>query len=523
MKIRTLLFCLTAWGLCNGVFAQNPPRKGLQQITETLLKSHTDYLASDALKGRDTPSKELDLAADYIVNQFREAGIQPVNGSYFQTIDFCASDIDVSKCAFGIAQNGVNQSFELKKNFTPLAESATGNATGNIVFAGYGITAPEKGYDDYANINVKGKIVLILKHEPQEKDKNSIFDGDQFTPYSEVSYKIKNAYEHGAAGVILVTDPLHHLAITAQGYLWKSLYLPKRSKPMYEICSSDGNTDKIPAVVIDREVVNHIFGDVDSLKNIQERIDQTLQPQSFEIPNKQANIAVEIDHNRFPSQNIIGWIEGKNPELKNEFVLIGAHYDHIGIASRPNSQNDSIMNGADDNASGTAGVLAIAKAFALGKTKPERSVIFMLFTGEEKGLIGSNYYVNHPLFPLEKTVAMINLDMIGRNGSDTVYVEGAKYNPDLSQIAINSVEKFGLKRFVMQQDLYQASDHYSFFKKGISAIGFTSGLHKDYHTASDNPEDIQPVKMRKIAQLAYHTAYYIANKKIYFTTTHEEE
>ena len=241
-----------------------------------------------------------------------------------------------------------------------------------------------------------------------------------------------------------------------------------------------------------------------------------MRPNSFVVPDMSVDLSVFIDKNEFPTSNVIGWIEGSDSELKNEFVVIGAHYDHVGVRSRPNSLNDSIMNGADDNASGTAAVMAVAKAFASSK-KPARSVIFMLFTAEERGLIGSRYYTKNPLFPLEKTVAMINLDMVGRNGNDSVYVIGQQYNPDLAVLVNAEIPKTGLKKEEMEMDLYQSSDYYPFYQQGISAIGLTSGLHKDYHQASDNPDKINHTKVQKIAQLVYKVAWQVANTKNYYT------
>lgn len=498
------------------IYSQEPPVKGLNAISETWLKKHIDYLASDDMRGRSAPSEELDKAAKHIAETFKNTGIQPVlNDSYFQQIPFCYADLTIEKSRFTLTKQNTTRSFDLKTNFTPLFITANGEVSGQVVFAGYGITAPEYHYDDYKDIDVKGKIVLVLKSEPQKNNENALFEGKKDTPYSDVNYKIRNAARHGAIGFLLVSDPINHLAITAQGHLWNSLYMKGKAKPSYNVCEEEGKS--IPAIQVNSDVVNTLFGSVEALKKIQETMDVEMRPSSFLIPDVSMELAVAIDKKTFPSNNVIAWIEGADPKLKNEFIIIGGHYDHIGVSSKPNHLNDSIMNGADDNASGTAAVMAVAKAFAMSHEKPLRSVVFMLFTAEERGLIGSDYYVKNPVFPLEKTVAMINMDMVGRNGNDTLYVVGEKQNPELATLVNNEILKSDLKKVEMSMDLYGSSDYFPFYKKGISAIGFTSGLHSDYHRESDNPDKINHTKVQRIAQLAYKVAWKIANTNTYFT------
>lgn len=496
------------------VSAQEIPEKTLDQSSEQFIKEYIDFLASDEMRGRTAPSTELDKSAEYIASKLQLFGVKTVQGSYFQEIPFCSADIDKERCAFSITKNGQTQSFALKTNFTPLLNTGNGDASGDLVFAGYGITAPEYGYDDYENLDVKGKIVLVMKQEPQKNDKESVFEGTKETKYANIDYKIRNAAEHGAIGFLLVTDPLHNLAITAQGHLWRSLYLKGASKAAYNVCMEEEKT--IPAAQVDRKVIDALFGSVDSLRTLQQEIDNTLRPNSFVLPEITAKLSVAVEKNEFPSRNVIGWIEGSDSKLKDEYLIIGAHYDHIGVAPQANAENDSIMNGADDNASGTAAVMAIAKAFAESEVKPKRSVVFLFFTAEEIGLIGSDYYTKNPLFPLDKTIAMLNLDMVGRNGEEALYVIGEEFNTDLAALVNSEIPKSELTKEEMGMNLYGSSDYYPFYKKGISAIGFTSGLHPDYHQASDNPDKINHVKARKIANLAYRVAWKIANSDNYY-------
>lgn len=515
VRVSLIILLLSITTFNHGVQSQEVPAKGLNQISETLVKEFIDFLASDEMRGRSAPSPEADKSANYIALKFKDYGVKTVNGSYFQQIPFCSADLNVEQCSFALIQSGTKLEFVIKENFTPLFDTGNNQATGELVFAGYGITAPEYNYDDYKDMDVKGKIVLVLKQEPrQNSTDNAVFDGNRATRYSDIAYKIRNAEEHGAAGFLLVTDPLHNVAITAQGYLWNSLYTKGKASPTYNLCTA---TDKnIPAVQVNRDVINAVFGSVDSLRTLQRNIDESLRPNSFPLPEISVNLAVSVEKHEFPSSNVIGWIEGFDNQLKNEFVVIGAHYDHVGISSKPNHLNDSIMNGADDNASGTAAVMAVAKAFTASREKPARSVVFMLFTAEERGLIGSDYYTKNPLFPLKKTVAMINLDMVGRNGNDTVFVIGQQYNPELSALVNEEIAKSELTKDEMPIDLYRSSDYYPFYKNGISAIGLTSGLHKDYHGVTDNPDKINHLKVQRIAQLTYNVAWKAANTRNYY-------
>lgn len=511
-----ILFFIFSGFFSNCLHSQQPSKTDKTEISALLVKEFIDFLASDELRGRPAPSKEADKSADYIASKLKEYGIQPFEGSYVQPIPFCAKDLDIKNCKFIITKSGAVHTFSLKNNFTPLFNTSDDSIKGELVFAGYGITAPEYDYDDYEHIDVEGKIVLVLKQEPRKNDTiSTFFEGSKHTQYSDIAYKIRNAAAHGAKGFLLVTDPLHNIAITAQGYLWNSLYIKDKKNLIYNLCEETGN---IPAVQVDQHVINTFFGSVDSLRALQREIDEQLAPASFTLPEMVVELTVAIDKKEMSSSNVFGYVEGNHPQLKNEFVVIGAHYDHIGVSPYPNHYNDSIMNGADDNASGTAAVMAVAKAFASSPEKPARSILFIFFTAEEQGLIGSYYYTNHPIVPLEKSVAMINMDMVGRNGNDTVYIIGQQYNPELSALVNTIIPEVGLMKMEMgmEKDLYRSSDYYPFYKKGISAIGITSGLHTDYHTVGDDPEKINHQKVKKTAQLVFKTAWEIANNNNYY-------
>lgn len=520
--MKKTLLLIGLFSLCVGNTFSQKPDKGLQQITPSILKQYIDYLASDSLMGRNTPSPELDIAADFIAAQFESFGIKKVNGSYFQEIPFCSKNLDNNSCHFTISKDDDLKSFNLKTDYIPFKITGDTAVIGNIVFAGYGITAPEYNYDDYKEIDAKGKIVLVFKEEPGEEDKNSPFNGIQITKHSYLETKVQNAIEHGAVGLLLVNGPLTHIWLKPQGYPWPSLskFLPQDNLPI-ELCVQSRNY--IPVVHIGEGVVKHLFNSIDSLKNIQKIIDSTYQPFSFPIPDYKCNLKTQTKTNTLIAKNVIGYIDGRNKKMKNELVVIGGHYDHVGYIRNHKQGEDYIFNGADDNASGTAGVLAVAKAFSSMKKSPKRSILFILFAGEEKGLLGSDYYVDNPLFPLNKTVVMLNLDMIGRNGEDTMEITGVKQNPDLCKIIFKENEKIGLKQTVGKEDLFGRSDHYNFYKKNISAVDISSGLHNDYHTVRDNPNTINFIKATKISKLTFRTAWVVANEKKYYKTQNTEK
>ena len=511
---KTFLITIACLMLTGNAISQKNPVQGLEQITPELLKKYIYYLASDSMKGRNTPSKELDLAADYISKELASMGVQPVNGTYFQNIPFCSTNLDVDKSSLKVTIAGETKSFKLKTDFTPFEMTANAAVEASIVFVGYGITAPEYNYDDYKGIDVKGKIVLVMKHEPGEKDEKSPFEGEKDSKYSMLNEKLENAKNHGAVGMLVVTDPLNHIMMTPQGYPWPSLsrFLPQDNLPIV-LCKKENS---IPLAQVGESVIKYLFGSVDSLKNIQKRIDKSNSPASYELASAKCELSTILKTKEYIAKNVVGYIEGRDKKLKNELVIIGGHYDHVGFMSHHKEGEDYIFNGADDNASGTAGVMATAKAFTAMSVKPKRSILFILLAGEEKGLYGSDYYVEHPLYPLDKSVAMLNMDMIGRNGNDTLQIDGFEFNPDLAKIMLKEAKNFGLKQIEGKEYLFERSDHFNFFKQGITAVDISSGLHNDYHTVRDNPETINPLKVALISKLTFKTAWIMANEKKHY-------
>jgi hypothetical protein len=495
-------------------FSQKPDKTAFKSITPELMKQYIGFLASDALLGRNTPSPGLDTAAAYIAKEFRNNSLSPVNGSYFQPFPLCKTDLDTGSF-LRIIKDGTATSVPLKTGFVPYYLNHSKQFTGEVVFAGYGITAPEYDYDDYNGIDVKGKAVLIFRHEPCENDSGSFFEGKTPTKYSGLVSKTTTAAEAGAGALLVVTEPDNYFSLKPRGFLWPTLAknLPAEAIP-YTMCDDD--SDNIPSIQIGEDAVKSLLGNIDDLRLLQKIIDSTRKPHSFTIPSTNVQLNISTRNNERDVVNVVGFIEGSDPVLKNEFVVIGAHYDHVGFKKQTKPGEDFIYNGADDNASGTSGVMAIAHAFSLSKEKPKRSVLFILFAGEEKGLYGSQYYTSHPLLPLDKTVAMFNLDMIGRNSPKTLNLVGAAKSPDIAAITRKANKKL---RFTLSENnsVMGGSDHYNFYKKGIPFMFYFSGLHEDYHQVSDNPDKIDYKKAARVAQLVFLTAWQIANEDEHYT------
>ncbi len=493
---------------------QESVETGLERISAENIRENITFLASDSLKGRNTPSPELDIAGEFIADKFKQYGLKPVNGSYFQKVEFVRVDLG-DENYFEVVKNGESKSFKIGDDFVPF-NFGDGEIEAGVVFAGYGITAKEYGYDDYDGIDVKGKIVIVLRDEPQEKDSASVFNGANPTRYSFPRYKVQNAFEHGAIGVVILPDPLNHLVLKPRGYSWPKIFknLPRTSLP---IQLAYQQRSLLPAVEAGEEFIKEIFGDVQVLKDIQKSIDETLKPKSFEIENVKLKMKISFVKENVYANNVVGLIEGSDPELKDEIVIVGAHYDHVGYFSPTavgSAGKDSIYNGADDNASGTVGMLEVARAFGLSKVKPKRSILFIAFCGEEKGLLGSRYYVDNPLFPIEKTIAMVNLDMIGRNSIDSLILIGWSYSEDMKRIAEEENREIGFKFSYDGEKDFPRSDQANFARKGIPVIFFHSGEHEDYHKVSDEVGKINFSKIEKVAKLCYRVVYRIANSNI---------
>lgn len=440
--------------------------------------SHIKYLASPEMRGRETGSPELEKAAQYIVNQFRADGLKAPGGkSYEQAFDVSTSARLGRANRVDILAGGKTQALQATKDFIPFNFSAKGKADAGVVFAGYGITAPEYNYDDYAGLDVHGKFVLVLAHEPQEYDEKSVFDGKVYTDHAQYYSKAANARKHGAAGVILIVDRVNHKA---------------DAEELEKFGRTTGPADAgILFIQVREEVTRPWFHSVG--KDLMEQeagIERDLKPRSFPLPGVEVRENIDVERAVKTVHNVAGYLPGQT----DEYIIIGAHYDHLGLGeqfSLAPSLAGTVHPGADDNASGTAGVLELARHFSL-LPKPKRGILFMAFAGEELGLLGSGYYANHPELSIDKAVAMINLDMIGRVRDGKLFIGGAGTGSTLRSDLDSIMPHFpSLHVDYSDSGGYGSSDHTSFTSKQVPVLFFFSGLHGDYHKPSDTWDKIQ--------------------------------
>jgi Zn-dependent M28 family amino/carboxypeptidase len=489
-------------------------------ITQADIKAHMVFLASDRMAGRDAASPEAEIAADYIASEFMRMGLKPVGdrGSYFQNFDMIIAPLDRKNTSLRAKIGTSEKQYELGHDFNWARQSANPTTiTAPVVFTGYGVNAPEYGYNDFAGVDVRGKIVIALAREPQGDDPQSRFKGRFDTVHSYVWYKIEQARKAGAAGLLLITEavPRRKMRLaSAPTNNW-------RPTPEYALAGSFWD---IPVFTVTQEVANQFLAQANkTVASAQQAIDSTGKPSSFEIPGVTVTMTKAFTESRLaPTHNVVGLIEGSDPKLKDEIVVVSGHYDHVGIVG------GRIYRGADDNASGTIGTIEIANAFVRGGVKPKRSILFICYDAEERGLLGAFYYVDHPIFPLEKTVANLNMDMIGRDeesanwptpadgNRNQVNVVGTLYNPQLRQIIETANHPIELKLDFKTDEVdpegwFSRSDHFCFAIHGVPMVLFNTGEQRDYHTENDTWDRINYPKMEKIVRLIYLTAENVAS------------
>lgn len=510
-----------------------PPRLavGFETIREETLRADLTFLASDALQGRMSMQPGDEVAIQWIVAEFARAGLKPAAaGSYLQPVDLIEYRTDRARSYVTLERAGVQKQWK----FPDVAGSFPSDidVTGGVVFAGFGITAPELDYDDYREIDVHGRIVLIFDHEPQETNAASIFNGTGNTRYATIRVKVLNAQAHGAAGVLIAGEP-NRKHPSNQERIARIGGSAARVPPIPSQALA-GDALHTPAAVISDSVATELMTEAGaSPSELQAAIDRDLKPRSRPLPATKVKLRYRnMSETAGQTWNVAGLLEGSDPELKAETILISAHHDHDGM------NGSEIWHGADDNGSGTVGVLALARAFVANARardggKPRRSILFVVFAAEERGLLGAFHMTDHPLRPLGTTRAMINLDMIGRNETESEQTRGlieiphdttnrlnligALYSPDYKNTVELANKYVGLDlddRFDHEAalNIFFRSDQFPFVLHNIPAFWWFTGFHPDYHHTTDTAGRINYAKMAKILRLAYLSGFQFASE-----------
>jgi Zn-dependent M28 family amino/carboxypeptidase len=483
--------------LCLVALVAFSARSSEPNSSEERMRRDITFLASDECEGRGVTTQGIRLAGDYVAREFQKAGLKPggKDGSYFQP--FTISGVAQLGSPNGLVLRGPQgQEIELKspQQFQPLGMSPSGEVTAPVIFAGYGVTAD--GYDDYAGLDVEGKVVLLLRKTPRPDNRLTPFGGATGGTHAPLTAKATNAVNHKAAALIFVND----------------YETAKADDPLMSFdYSLNAGRSKVPAVHLLRSVADELLRSAlgARLRDLEADIDRETKPRSAALAGWTAHVQVTVERAGVEARNVIGVLEGEGPKA-NETVVVGAHYDHLGYGGfgslARGLTGPAIHHGADDNGSGTTAVLELARRFA-ALPKRDRRLVFMTFSGEERGLLGSAHYCGNPIYPLADTVAMVNLDMVGRlrpdpdSKKDKLIVYGTGSAKDFDTLVDTLNQKYDFK-FQKNPSGLGPSDQMSFYLKSIPVLFFFTGDHPDYHRPSDTSDKINIPGMRKVTDLA---------------------
>lgn len=450
-------------------------------ISASRIRAHIEFLADDLMEGREAGTRGYDLAAGYVVSQFRLLGLDPagVEGSYFQPVAFMTSRLAEGSAKLSIEGKNSSQQLVFKTDFVSgggYGATSTG-VTAPLVFVGFGVTAPELGYDDFAGVDVAGKIAVVLSGAPAH------FPTDQRAFYSSGAGKGQRLAEHGAVGLISVRTP-----VDEKRFAWERIALGTGTKGMRWL-QPDGNpwhgfANLQGSVLLSRAGAEKLFTDApQTLENIFARAEAG-EANSFDL-GYSATLARGSEQTRVESANVIGLLEGSDPELKSEYVVFTAHLDHIGI--RPSKTDDKIHNGAYDNATGIAVMLETARAITALPQRPRRSILFLAVTAEEKGLLGSGYFARNPTVPIGSIIANVNIDMPVLDFESTDVIAFGAEHSTLNEIVRKAAASEGMSLApdpYPEEVIFIRSDQYRFIQQGVPAVALWPGL-----TASDSSID----------------------------------
>jgi hypothetical protein len=470
-------------------------------ITANSIKANLEFLASDELEGREATTRGEKLAALFISSELKKYGVKPFYNDYLQGYDLNVTSVDPGSKAWIIDSAGNKKLLNYYEDFFVNRRSCvTTNGKYNIVFVGYGITAPEFNYDNYANLDVAGKIVVLYNSEPYSTD-TSYFNGEKDSKYASTNYKISRAKELGAAGIISFQKFYFKKWNLFKQYFNGNLMLPPK----------EVSKEKLPELIFNKISISGLLdSEKFSFEEIQSLIDNNKPFPVFNL-KKEVEIDLNVTESVKKSYNVVGIIEGNDSLKKNEFVAIGAHLDHLGIIE------GEVYNGADDDGSGIAAILEVAKTFAETRLN-KRSILIVFHSSEEEGLHGSEYFTDN-FDSIKKIIAQINIDMVGRENIDTIYSVGSgklssefqKLVEDANYQTVNFVFNYKFDDPNDREKIYYRSDHYNYAKYGIPIVFFYDYMLEDYHKDSDEVDKINFEKIRKTAILVYNIALRTAN------------
>lgn len=478
---------------------------GTATFTAEAYIEHVKYLASDELRGRRPGSDGMAKAEVYIANHFAKLGLKPMgdDDSFFQSFELRREKrFDAAKASFELV--GSDQKFAPETDWTTLPMS-TGGSIGEtaVAFAGYGIDAKDDGYTDYDGFDPSGKVLLMLRYEPQSADKDAKIGGSSPSPNATFQRKVSIAADKGAKAILLVNPPLRKDDDGKE--------VPDKLMPF---SLDEGRGARLPFLHISQKMADAILesAKMPPLRELQSKLDTERKGISADLPAVKVKFDTGIRYAK--ARNVIAMLEGTS--AKDEYVVVGGHHDHLGFVSKQFGMGSGgkaeIHNGADDNASGASGVLELARVISQGP-RPRRSIIFMTFSAEEMGLLGSAHFVKQPTVPLDKIVAMVNFDMIGRLGQDDFTIYGTDTADEFAELVRKYAEPLGIKYSTptIKSMSFGDSDHSSFFHKGIPVLFPFTGLHKQYHKPEDDWERIDAEGAAKVLSLFAPVIVDVAN------------
>lgn len=520
LKLRAI-FLLIVFHISILSFSQS---RGLRTITEKELRYHLEFLGAREFRGRETPSPELEIATLYLGNWAKYAGLKPImkDGSFYQNVPVTVTSVFQPNTKIRISKGQGEQIYFYGKSFGGNFSSG-GSYSGSVVFAGLGLSNPEKGWDDLKDLDLAGKVVIILDEQlPGSKAAsgvstsnrlNSIIAGIRNRGASAVLSVVSTEREDKmAAGAKIFDDiPSGRMGVVfdSQRTAFTPVNIPPDTQPVTRPFLPFGQAE------ISHELAVEIMGvSKNEIKEMFGMIKKGVQVPSKLVSDIRVQLDVEVEKFESTSRNVVALVEGSDPVLRNEYIVISGHHDHLGIS------DGEIMPGADDN--GTATVALIEIAQALMTERPKRSVLLCWFTGEEKGMNGSHYFINNCPVPIGKITACLDMDMLGRNYPDSLFLIGSDMLSSGLDASINKVNRrsginFGFdyrySSLTHPQRLYFRSDHYPFIRFGIPSVWFFCGFTPDYHTPKDALEFIDYSKFYKVTKLVYLTAFEIGNMK----------